>query len=265
MKKGTLRNCMKRAQRRIRKRLRKALAHAKSKLPEKLVRKLEKVYEEISEYFVFHPWLSHFMESRFVWGFRNVTFDLRNAISNCRYDFGRWIHRAAEHSKSRFDWKVIEPIRRLLFTIHTETRNKKYKKGVSEKGLPDGFHYRIEGLRVRGGALLMMEGYCHKAEHGAYVHIESETGTKFIFDIDMLDPIAGDRHAIPDDDYVQIFLWIHRHEQELSFEWYAYASPIVEWHRWNVIDRYRTYLERRQMQARLRAELLMPSSKYRRR
>lgn len=158
---------------------------------------------------------------------------LSSTYVSCRYDFGRWIHRAAEHSKSRFDWKVIEPIRRLLFTIHTETRNKKYKKGVSEKGLPDGFHYRIEGLRVRGGALLMMEGYCHKAEHGAYVHIESETGAKFIFDIDMLDPIAGDRHAIPDDDYVQIFLWIHRHEQELSFEWYAYASPIVEWHRWN--------------------------------
>ena len=118
-------------------------------------------------------------------------------------------------------------------------------------------------MEFRNGAVLTIDGRCCDVEHGSYVHIGNDAGIEFIFDIGGLDCIVGDRYAIPDDDYVQIFLWIHRHERELYAAWRDYASPIVNWFGWDLIDRYISYLENRKMQARLNAEFLLSSSKYR--
>lgn len=65
------------------------------------------------------------MDSRLVWGLRNAVFDLRDAVSDLRFGFDRWSHRAAEYSGDCFHLKIVEPIRRWLFSIHAKIRNKK--------------------------------------------------------------------------------------------------------------------------------------------
>lgn len=251
----------------IRKRLRKALRLFKVKLP----KKLESIRETVFDDYNYHLWLRLPIKNPLVWKIVNGLYNLPGAISRRRSAISKWCRERAEELERRKycpgsngKLKVCGPVRRLRYSIHAAIRGEKSEKKIRESLLPESYHYWIEGLRVRGGSVLKIDGQCYNAENGSYIHIANDAGIEFIFETRWDRHIVGDRNAIPEDDYDRILFWLRRHEREISSAWYAYSAPIIEWPEWNPIDCFRSYLEKRQKRERMRAELQLIMAEHRR-